>query len=414
MLLAIELENFFSIKNKIRLDFRAGNINTTQAKMLKDNLIEWNGQKILKTIGLFGPNASGKSSIVRAIKFCCMMVLESHQHNENTRFNFQPFKFDGWQEKPSRFYIDFVCDDIEYEYEYMLTTTEILEESLYYYPNGRKAKVFERKGKDYSFGTKVLERPKDVALATSNKNLFLSRASSMNRELAKSVYRFFLNTFLLDLVSLNSTSIEYNFNKYKKVILKALEICDSDICDIKLRHKKVTQPVAVGQDEQGVSLELRTVDAIDFKTCHKIDPSIQFDMERDESDGTQRLFAILNRMLDVVSNNKSLMLDEFDRQLHTILADFLIDLVHASPQSQLLFTSHNTNLIDMDRFRKDQIVFVNKRADGATEVYSLYDFRDFRDTMDAEKGYLQGRFDAVPFVLSSASTLRQLMKGGDE
>ena len=414
MLLAIELENFFSIKNKIRLDFRAGNINTNQAKMLKDNLIEWNGQKILKTIGLFGPNASGKSSIIRAIKFCCMMILESHQHNENTRFNFQPFKFDGWQDKPSRFYIDFVCEGIEYEYEYTLTPTEMLEESLYYYPNGRKAKVFERKGTEYTFGTKVLERPKDVALATSNKNLFLSRASSMNRELAKTIYRFFLNTFLLDLVSLNSTSIEYNFNKYKKVILKALEICDSDICDIKLRHKKVTQPVAVGHDDQGVSLELRTVDAIDFKTCHKIDPSIQFDMERDESDGTQRLFAILNRMLDVVSNNKSLMLDEFDRQLHTLLADFLIDLVHASPQSQLLFTSHNTNLIDMDRFRKDQIIFVNKKADGATEVYSLYDFRDFRDTMDAEKGYIQGRFDAIPYVTSSASTLRQLMKGEEE
>lgn len=414
MLLAIELENFFSIKNKIRLDFRAGNINTNQAKMLKDNLIEWNGQTILKTIGLFGPNASGKSSIIRAIKFCCMMILESHQHNENTRFNFQPFKFDGWQDKPSRFYIDFVCEGIEYEYEYTLTPTEILEESLYYYPNGRKAKVFERKGTEYTFGTKVLERPKDVALATSNKNLFLSRASSMNRELAKTIYRFFLNTFLLDLVSLNSTSIEYNFNKYKKVILKALEICDSDICDIKLRHKKVTQPVTVGHDDQGVSLELRTVDAIDFKTCHKIDPSIQFDMERDESDGTQRLFAILNRMLDVVSNNKSLMLDEFDRQLHTLLADFLIDLVHASPQSQLLFTSHNTNLIDMDRFRKDQIIFVNKKADGATEVYSLYDFRDFRDTMDAEKGYIQGRFDAIPYVTSSASTLRQLMKGATE
>ena len=137
-------------------------------------------------------------------------------------------------------------------------------------------------------------------------------------------------------------------------------------------------------------------------------------MERDESDGTQRLFAILNRMLDVVSNNKSLMLDEFDRQLHTLLADFLIDLVHASPQSQLLFTSHNTNLIDMDRFRKDQIIFVNKKADGATEVYSLYDFRDFRDTMDAEKGYIQGRFDAIPYVTSSASTLRQLMKGEEE
>ena len=414
MLLAIELENFASIKNKVRLDFRAGNINSNQAVMLKDNLINWNGQKILKTIGLFGPNASGKTSIIRSIKFCCMMVLESHQHNENTRFNFQPFKFDGWQQKPSRFFINFVCENVEYEYEYILTQTEILEESLYYYPNGRRAKIFERKGEQYTFGTKVLEKPKDVALATSNKNLFLSRASSMNRELAKTVYRFFLNTFLLDLVPLSSTSIEYNFNKYKKVILKALEICDSDICDIKIRHKKITQPFEVGRDEQGVTVELRPIDAIEFKTYHKIDPSIQFDMERDESDGTQRLFAILNRMLDVVSEKKSLILDEFDRQLHTLLADFLIDLVHASPQSQLLFTSHNTNLIDMERFRKDQIVFVNKKADGATELYSLYDFRDFRDTMDAEKGYLQGRFDAVPFVTSSATTLRQLMKGGEE
>jgi AAA15 family ATPase/GTPase len=161
-------------------------------------------------------------------------------------------------------------------------------------------------------------------------------------------------------------------------------------------------------------VELRPVNAIEFKTYHRIDPSIQFDMERDESDGTQRLFAILNRMLDVVSNNKVLMLDEFDKQLHTLLADFLLDLVHASSHSQLLFTSHNTNLIDMERFRKDQILFVNKKANGATELYSLYDFKDFRDTMDAEKGYLQGRFDAVPVVTSSITTLQQLMTEEEE
>ena len=210
MLLAIELENFASIEDKIRLDFRAGNINSSQSMKLKDNIIDWKGQKILKTIGLFGPNASGKTSIIRSIRFCCMMVLKSHLHNENTSFNFQPFKFNGGQQKPSRFYVNFVCDNIEYEYEYTLTTTEILEESLYYYPNNRRAKVFERKNGQYTFGTKVLERPNDVVLATSNKNLFLSRASSMNRELAKVVYRFFLNTFLLDLVPLTNTSIEKN------------------------------------------------------------------------------------------------------------------------------------------------------------------------------------------------------------
>ena len=109
MLLAIELENFASIEDKIRLDFRAGNINSSQSMKLKDNIIDWKGQKILKTIGLFGPNASGKTSIIRSIRFCCMMVLKSHLHNENTSFNFQPFKFNGGQQKPSRVYFNFLC-----------------------------------------------------------------------------------------------------------------------------------------------------------------------------------------------------------------------------------------------------------------------------------------------------------------
>ena len=105
------------------------------------------------------------------------------------------------------------------------------------------------------------------------------------------------------------------------------------------------------------------------------------------------------------------MMDEFDMWLHTRLADFILDLIHASESSQLLFTSHNTNLIDVKRLRRDQIVFVNKSEQGATEVYSLYDFKDFRENMDAEKGYIQGRFDAVPYVDSSVSSIKQLLEG---
>ncbi|MBR4804161.1 MAG: AAA family ATPase, partial [Bacteroidales bacterium] len=116
MLIKIELENFFSIKEKITIDFRAGNTNSKRARMLDHNTIEWNGQKVLKSIGLFGPNASGKSNIVKAITFCCSLIFESHLHNENTVFNFQPFKFDGWDKKPSRFLVDFVCENVEYEY----------------------------------------------------------------------------------------------------------------------------------------------------------------------------------------------------------------------------------------------------------------------------------------------------------
>lgn len=107
LLLAIEVENMYSIRNKIRIDFRAANIKTNQAKMLSDNVFVWNKQKILKTVGLFGPNAAGKSNIIKAIRFCCQLILECLSHNEGTTFNFRPFKFEGYDQKPSRFFINF-------------------------------------------------------------------------------------------------------------------------------------------------------------------------------------------------------------------------------------------------------------------------------------------------------------------
>ena len=411
MLLKIELENFFSIKNRACLDFVAAKSNTKQARELSYNVIDWKGTKVLKTIGLFGPNASGKSNILKAINFCCRMILESHQNNEGVVFNFMPFKFDGYDKKPSEFFIDFVCNEVEYEYSFALTRTEIIRESLYYYPNGKRAKVFTRdeNAEDvYSFSPGVILKPKDVALNTSRKNLFLSRASSMNRELAQELYRYFLNTFLLGLVDLNSVSVEKNFNAYKKIILKALAICDTDICDIKVRHEQVPAPVMSSPGSPEVNF--RMIDILRFQTTHKRSPEVSFDLDVEESSGTRKLFQILLRLLDVVRNKKSLMMDEFDMGLHTRLADFILDLIHASESSQLLFTSHNTNLIDMRRLRKDQVVFVNKLEDGSTEVYSLYDYKDFRENMDAEKGYIQGRFDAVPFVDSSVMNLKKLME----
>ena len=408
MILKIEFENFFSIRDRVRIDFRAANINTTLARELSLNVMEWKGVPILKAIGLFGPNASGKSNILKAITFCCRMILDSHLNNEGVTFNFEPFKFDGWQNKPSRFLIDFVCEDVEYEYAFELTRERIISESLYHYPVGRRAKIFVRdaEGK-YSFGTGVMTKPSDVALNTSKKNLFLSRASSMNRGIAQKIYSYFRNQFLLGLVNVNDMSALDSFNAYKKVILKALEICDTDITDIEVRKEQIPAPIVVpGQTE----LSYKLVDVLRFKTIHRNQKDIMFDMDMEESNGTRKLFQILIRLLDVVKNKKNIIMDEFDMGLHTRLADFILDLIHASESSQLLFTSHNTNLIDVKRLRRDQIVFVNKSGNGATEVYSLYDFKDFRENMDAEKGYIQGRFDAVPYVDSSAQSIKQLLE----
>ena len=409
MILKIEFENFFSIRDRVRIDFRAANINTTLARELSHNVMVWKGVPVLKTVGLFGPNASGKSNIIKAIHFCCRMILDSHLNNEGVVFNFEPFKFDGWQEKPSKFLIDFVCENVEYEYAFELTKERIIAESLYHHPVGRRAKIFVRDadGK-YSFGTGVMVKPSDVVVNTSDKNLFLSRASSMNREIAQKLYRYFFNQFLLGLVNINEMMTLDSFNSYKNVILKALEICDTDITDIEARKEQIPAPVAVpGSGE--VSYKL--VDVIKFKTFHRDRKDVMFDLDLEESSGTRKLFQMLLRLLDVVKNRKGIMMDEFDMGLHTRLADFILDLIHASEGSQLLFSSHNTNLIDVKRLRRDQIVFVNKSEEGATEVYALYDFKDFRENMDAEKGYIQGRFDAVPYVDSSVDCIKQLLEG---
>ncbi len=423
MILSISLENFYSIKDEVTVDFRAGALRSTAAEELSDNVIAWNGIKVLKTIGLFGPNASGKSNIIKAISFCCRMVLESQNNGPGTVFNFKPFKFDGWDRKPSRFSINFVCDSIEYEYTYSLTETQICSESLFYYPKGRKVKVFARdecddnsrnqtdKEKKYSFGSSFSGQTLlSIAKLTGKENLFLSRAATTDNEFFRRLYTFFASKFLLGPVLLSDSLAEQLITSNRSIVLRALQLCDSDIVDMKLSKRKVLVQLPVpGTDGRSIAASPQVIEQLQLQTTHSHAKNVTFDLLQEESAGTLNLFQILLRILDVVRNRKSVMLDEFDANLHSLLTYFIIDLVHAGDSSQLLFTSHNTNLIDVKRFRRDQIVFVDKKEDGSTETYSLYDFKDFRENMDAEKGYLQGRFDAVPHVNTSVAELKHLI-----
>jgi len=419
MILEIRLENFFSIKDEILLDFRAANINTEGAKNLSANVIDYHGEKILKSIGLFGSNASGKSNILKAINFCQKMIVESAQYNEGKVFDFMPFKFEGYQNKSSVFSIDFIHDDIEYEYSFTLNKTEIQKESLYYYPNGRRAKVYTRnetnelaKKEIYSFTDGIIPRPFDVAVNTSKKTLFLSRASQMDRELCKKLYRFFMLDFLLAFAPLDYREYESEldipkiFTQNKDLFLYMLSICDSDISEIKLISEKV---IHNGNYKHDGTINHSGI-ILNFETFHKASPSITFDLLNEESNGTKQLFGMLFFLLHVIKSGRIFMLDEFDLSLHTKLAEFIIDLFHAGSSAQFLFTSHNTNMIDVKRFRRDQILFTNKKEDGSTELYSLFDHKDFRENMDAEKGYLQGRFDAIPYIDNSQAALKKLLE----
>ena len=419
MILEIRLSNFFSIKDEVVIDMRAANIKSKNARQLTYNIFKYNKQAVLKTIIMYGANASGKSNILKAIRFCGMMILNSANHNENMVFNYRKFKFDGYTNKPSRFYINFVVDNIEYEYSFSLMQSKIISETLHYYPKGRIKKIFirnEKAGKTkkekYSFGTDI-KRPLDVAENTSDKTLYLSRASQMDRDIAKRLFMYFNDTFILGYLGYNVQQIEKLFKTYKHQLLQALQIADSDIVNISI--KKIKMPgknlnVSFnGQELENVSLEDVIQERLQIKTFHKNNPKKSFDLLSEESDGTKKLFVIMLSILDIISNDKILLVDEIGESLHPDIIEYIFNLFRASKKAQLICTTHNTYFLDLTKFRKDQIYFVNKKADGSTDLYSLFDYSDFRDTMDLEKAYLQGRFDAVPFINDSIENLKQMI-----
>lgn len=378
MVLEIALTNFFSINEKITLDLQAANIQTKEARALDGNTFRVGNERLLKTVAIYGANASGKSNIIKAIKAAVDMVLDSHNYNEGDSFGFKPFKFGG-NDVPSEFYIRFIVNGIEHEYSFSCTRDEIITESLYYYPKGRKALIFSRderkaggKKEKYEFTT-VIRRPMDVASNTSRKTLFLSRASQMDRDKAKEIYRWFNEQLVFSYRGNTLVATDRFLGDNKEAVLRVLKAADSDIVEFSYKDGELT-------------------------TFHRRNPSLPFDFNTEESEGTKILFRIMLTVMDVVRNNRVMFLDEVETSLHTRLVEYLINLFHNSRSAQLVFTTHNTHLLDMTRFRKDQIFFVNKRDDGSSDLYSLFDYKDFREKMDLEKAYLQGRFDAVPYV----------------
>lgn len=378
MVLKFRLSNVFSFREEITLDLQAAKIQTEKGKALNGNLFTINGEQILKSISLFGANASGKSNVIKGIKACVNMIRSSHTYNENSIFQVAPFKYDGYDKQPSSFYVRFILDEIEYEYSFSLTQTEILTEQLYYYPKGRRSLVFTRdetKGPDktdvYEF-RQAIKRPMDVAANTSRKTLFVSRASQMDRDIAKKVFRFFTEDIVLDYKE-SAMPVEDFLKTKKENILGILNAADSDIVDMKIQSNSL-------------------------KTFHKSNPNIAFDFDTEESEGTKTLVQMMLGIINVIRNDRTILMDGIDTNLHPHLVEYIINLFNRSNHAQLIYTTHNTHLLNTDFQRRDQVYFVNKREDGCSELYSLYDFKDFRDNYDMEKAYLQGRFDAIPYL----------------
>lgn len=420
MLLEFSVINFLSIKDEVTLNMTA----SKDDYKLEDNTFIYENEKQekrgVKAAALYGANASGKTNILKAMNFVSFFVNKSHEMQQGKKISRIPFRLDkSCLIEPSEFKIVFIYKNIKYLYMFEVTETEVREEYLYYYPNGRQSTIFERQGDNYKF-TSDIERQTELKNKFHSKNkLFLSTESLWEYEKAKAPFEWLSKyfTILIDhndleaytgaamLENIYTNSKVKNFMKYADMdiedinveITKKEDILSSELFN--MLSAEVKENIMKAYDEKNTG-------TIDIKILHKgIDEEgnsavIPFNF-RDESDGTQKYFGILGPFINALDNGYTLVIDELDIRLHTLLVIKLLELflnpVINKKNAQLIFTTHDTNLLDRGILRRDEIWFTEKKKDKSTELYSLFDFGGIRKSEKIEKGYLQGKYGAVPF-----------------
>jgi AAA15 family ATPase/GTPase len=417
MLVEFSVENFRSFRDKVTLSMLAspdkslrGNI--TKCGALKD-------ESLVNSAAIYGPNASGKSNLVNAIALLRNFITGSHTHQKGDKLYYQPFAFDpSCNNKPTTFLISFIQRDILYDFKLSYNKDRIVEESLYHYPNGKKATIYSRNGNEFDF-TKDKKEQEVISRRTLENALYFSTSVQFAYEGTTPAYEWFLNNMFVMDTSMNAQQIlELTVDKmnhdgnFRKMIVQALQIADLGIIGMEGKFRDVPVNELRGQlPQQFIGMMTlagsETIKANELKFKHTIrqqngsEKSISLHYSL-ESEGTKRLFTVIGPILDALSTGTTLIIDELDSKLHHKISTWLIDLFHDPEQNkngaQLIFNTHDLLLLDQDRFRRDQIWFTEKNPDiGSSSLYSLAEFSERKDK-DILKGYLVGRYGATPFI----------------
>lgn len=414
MLLEFKVENFRSFKDCATLSMLS-----SADKSLPNNMFhsKETDRTLLRSAIIYGPNASGKSNLIIAMALLRNLVLQSHSHQKGLKLNFQPFLFDsGSQRKSTKFSVIFIHDNVRYQYLLSFNSDGITEEALYHYPEGRKASIFERHGQEFSF-TKDQTEQTVISRRTPENVLYLSSSVQFNYKRTMPAYEWFLKDLIVletsELDPLIDTVIEHaNRNqKFKRMVEDGLKIADFGITGFKGRIQTMTIRDLEGRVPPQI-LGMMTIGGMkakerDIRFTHEVKDSHgktqHFELRSyQESEGTRKLLAIIGPIIDSLLDGKTLFVDELDTKLHHSIGSWLVDLFHDPNQNpkgaQLVFNTHDQLLLDLSRFRRDQIWFTEKSNDsGSSTLFSLAEFGERKDR-DIQKAYQLGRYGAVPFI----------------
>lgn len=402
MILEFSVKNFLSFKEKVTFSMIANS-----NKELNDNYVEIGGNKVLKSAAIYGANASGKSNLFKILTLVVLMLRSSNSVDINAKLPLIPFKLDkGSVNKPSEFEIKFILDETRYVYGFIADKDKIYDEYLYYYPNGRETKIFDRTNiNEYSYTQKDEKILREIETKNSQNKFFLATATNWNFDKTKAAYNFLTNGIgtcnnLEILKNMAYKMYETNPDYLKDFAIDFLQKADFNIEDYQISQIDVPGEFLTAIPEFITKTLPDKPKAYQVLFKHKnSDNYLSID---EESLGTQMIFAFIPFLADSLKNKKVLIIDELDKSLHPFLVQYIVEIFNDAEinknGSQLIFNTHDTNLLDLNILRRDQIWFTEKNSEtGESDLYSLSDF-SVRKQENVEKGYMLGRYGAVPFI----------------
>jgi hypothetical protein len=409
MLLRFAVSNFRSLRDRQELSFVASTLDDNASDLIDAPQVP--GRKLLPVLAVYGPNASGKSNLVGAIQWMRAIVLYSHSRGEpGGAIPTQPFSLDPSRaDAPSRCDIDFVTNGIRYHYGFDASRNVFDAEWLYSFPHDRKQVLFERNGMAFIFGRALRGRNQTIAGLTRPNSLFLAAAAQNGHEELASVVSFFRDIVVGEAADHEIAETLANPGTDRRIV-EFLKIAGTGVVGYRVRdiHLDVEQNQLVTTLHGIIANQLKDTD-LNFPDYRKelqlAHPGINgehvFFQLHNESLGTRRLLRILIPAFKALDTAGSLVIDELDASLHTKACELVLALFSQSATNpkgaQLLLTTHDTNLLYSAHLRRDQVWLTEKDPKGATTLYPLTDFRT-RKTDNLERGYLQGRYGAVPFA----------------
>jgi energy-coupling factor transporter ATP-binding protein EcfA2 len=404
VLIRFRVQNHRSIRDEQEFSLVASGLADRSEALVR---VEHYDLDLLRTAAVYGPNASGKSTLVDAISFMQTAVQESHRAwKPDAGIPRAPFALDSvWPEKPSTFTVDLLLDGVRFEYGFVVDFDRVLEEWLFAYPRGRKQEWFTRdvrRDEEFAFSRLMPGENRVIRSLTRPNSLFLSAAAQNNHEALAPLYEWFSQKLeIVDeytrAILIQSMAEECVDEEYRKAVLGVLRAADLGISDIEVIDRKAPRKWLdwVTEEDGFRRYEVR----IHHSTgADAGDVTLPFS---DESGGTRALFGLAGPVVDALQDGGVLVVDELDQSLHSHLAMQIVKLFNdpaLNPNNaQLIFNTHDTNLLDSELLRRDQVWFTEKSRDGATHLFPLTDFRA-RKSENLERGYLQGRYGAVPSI----------------